>query len=82
MMTVLELVVSVAVVVVAAVVWVGVVCAPSVNSVSAPLPLRLAADVATGALRPANASARTAHRQSDAARWRDDWTGSLNTRRA
>jgi len=70
-MTVLELVVGSVVVVLVAVVRVGVVWPPSVSSLSAPFGVRLAADIATGAFAPAKASARTAHRKSDAARRRN-----------
>jgi hypothetical protein len=79
-----ELVVdSVDVVAAVAVVWVGVVCAPSVSSLSAPLPVRLeAADIAAGALAPANARARIAQAQSDTARWRAWWRWRSDTRRA
>ncbi len=84
MMTLFELVVdSVAVVVVVAVVCVGVVaCAPSVSSLSEPLPLRLLADIAAGALAPASVRASSAHRHSDAARLREDPKYRRDTRRA
>ena len=63
-----------AVLAVVAVVWVVVVaCPPSVSSLRALPPPRPAADEAAGAPAPASASARTAQRHSDAARWRGDF---------